>query len=265
MGRLIADMARWLRGLLFYLVVPAGLAALLAWEFLLPRFVERTAGDWLARQGHGDFAFEVRHVGLTRVEITGLSGDAGRLAVSDITAFYDLDGLSNGRIARVVIGGARWRTEFRDGRLRLGPFERFLGKPDTRGAAPRQPVYVAEVALRDARLEVATRLGDVTVPFDGRARLGPDGALAGAFTMRLEAPFAAFDATVDIDMAADGAVDAYVDIARGWLDGFGIRGSGLAVQVAGRRDAAGGVTVDGFAEAGNLAVGGVATPGRLSK
>ena len=135
MARLIADMARWLRGLLFYLVVPAALAALLAWEFLLPAFVERIAGDWLADQGLGDFTFEVRHVGLTRAEITGLSGDAGRLAISDITAFYDLAGLSNGRVDRVVIGGARWRTEFEDGRFRLGPFERFLGKPDTRGAA----------------------------------------------------------------------------------------------------------------------------------
>ena len=261
MGRLIADMARWLRGLLFYLVVPAALAALLAWEFLLPRFVERTAGDWLAKQGHGDIAFEVRHVGLTRVEITGLSGDAGRLAVSDITAFYDLDGLFNGRIERVVIGGARWRTEFEDGRLRFGPFERFFSKPDARGAATRPPVYVAEVVLRDARLEIATRLGDVTVPLDGRARLGPDGAVAGALTMRLEAPFAAFDATVDIDLAADGAVDAYADITRGWLDGFGTRGAGLAVQVAGRRDALGGVTIDGFAEAAHLAVGGLAMPG----
>lgn len=261
MARLIADMARWLRGLLFYLVVPASLAALLAWEFLLPALVERAAGDWLAEQGLGDFAFEVRDVGLTRAEITGLSGDAGRLAVSDITAFYDLDGLSNGRIDQVVIGGARWRTEFEDGHLRLGPFERFLGKPVTRGTATRAPVYVAEVVLRDARLEVATRLGDVTVPFDGRARLGPDGAVAGTFTMRLEAPFAAFDATVDIDMAADGAVDAYADIAHGWLDGFGMRGVGLTVQVAGRRDSDGGLTVDGFAEAVHLAVGGLATPG----
>ena len=261
MARLIADMARWLRGLLFYLVVPAALAVLLAWEFLLPAFVERIAGDWLADQGLGDFTFEVRHVGLTRTEITGLSGDAGRLAISDITAFYDLDGLSNGRVDRVVIGGARWRTEFEDGRFRLGPFEQFLGKPNTLGAATPPPVYVAEITLRDARLEVATGLGDVTVPFDGRARFGPDGVVAGAFTMRLEAPFAAFDATVDIDMAADGAVDAYADIAHGWFDGFGMRGAGLTVQVAGRRGSDGEVTVDGFAEAAHLAVGGLAMPG----
>ena len=163
---------RWVRGAILALAVLLVLfVGALAWQ---PAAFLR-AGLWLS--GHDEVTFDQFRVGPSRLELTGLgigvrSDQPSDRLVGRLRIDYRPRDLLRGRIEQVSVERVRLRGRIDGDGLRLEG----LDGTGVGGAEPAELPALPlpeRVSIRDARLELATPVGVVTVPFE--ARIEPQG------------------------------------------------------------------------------------------
>src|SRR5690606_39180185 len=188
---------RWAIGAVLVIALPVVLlGAFLVWQ---PAAVLR-AGLWLA--GRDDLTFDQLELGLNEIELTGLRiGGAADQRVGRVHVAYRPGDLLRGRIARVSVEGVTLRG-------RLGRNGLQLEGLDLTGAAADEPTGLPapplpeRVSVRDVRLELATPLGDLIVPFEAEVRPAQDRA---AFVVEaVAAELAGASGRLRADLRAEG-------------------------------------------------------------
>jgi hypothetical protein len=147
------------------------------------------------------------------LEIEGIALGQADQEVRRVRVAWRLPDLLDGRLERVEVEGLVVRAAWRDGRLHLAGIE-ITREADEADAATLPIPDVAEVVLRDARLELGTALGTLEIPLSAQLRAIGD---------RL-----AFEAAIDdARLAGSGAM-----VARGSFEGEVSRAAPLALDKA---------------------------------
>jgi Dicarboxylate transport len=161
---------RWvLRASLAIIALIVLVGGLLAWQ---PAVLLR-ATLWLS--GHDEITFDQLRVGLHELELTGLA--LGRRSdqrppnhlVSRLTIDYRSADLLRGRIEGVSVEGLRLRGRIDQDGFRLEGLDVLTASPDEPAEPPALPIP-DRVSIRDARLELTTPFGALSVPFTGQLR-----------------------------------------------------------------------------------------------
>jgi hypothetical protein len=204
---------RWMLRAILTIALPLVLlGGLLAWQPAV--FLRATL--WLS--GHDEVTFDELRVGLHELELTGLTigGGSDRRPPDHLVGRLKLDyrprHLLRGRIEEVSVEGLRLRGRIDQDGFRLDRLDAALGST----AEPIQlpPLIPDRVSIRDARLELTTPFGALSVPFNGGLRPQQDrtvfvldvdraqlatatGQLSGALHVDGEMPFELQQMAVD--------------------------------------------------------------------
>jgi Dicarboxylate transport len=142
------------------------LGGLLAWQ---PALFLR-AGLWLS--GHDEVTFDRLRVGLNELELTGIA-IGGRFdqrpserLVGRLRIDYRPGDLLRGRIEELSLEGLRLRGRIDRNGFRLEGLDGRLASPGEPARLPALPVP-ERVSIRDARLELTTPYGALSLPFTG--------------------------------------------------------------------------------------------------
>ncbi len=155
------------------------LGGLLAWQ---PAMLLRAT---LRLAGHGEISFDHLQVGLDRLELTGLEiGGRARpdQLVGRLIIEYRPDDLLRGRIEAVSVEGVTLRGHLDENGFRLDGWDLASGGTGEPVELPALPLP-ERVSIRDARLELTTPVGAVTIPVEAQVRPEPRRA-----TFVLDAP-----------------------------------------------------------------------------
>ena len=159
-------------------------AALLLYQFVLPRLVAQALRQHLADAGLADSSLQVSAVTPHRLRLNGLAiGDDGRLGVSTIDVAYSPATLRAGRVDSVELVGATWDVRLGRQGLDLGPLARLqTGDGPAAGPLPfdRLDLSAATIQLRFGEHLLRIPVNAMLRPAeDGRLRLAVDVDLAG--------------------------------------------------------------------------------------
>jgi hypothetical protein len=152
-----------MRRVLIALAVAAGLAAALA--ATLPWLAEPAVRAGL-RLAAPDVAFERLRFDWGQLEVEGIKLGATDQEARQLRVAWRLPDLLAGRLAQVEVEGLVVRAAWRDGGLHVAGIER-AGEP---GAATLPLPDVEHMVLREARLELATPLGTLRLPFSAEVQ-----------------------------------------------------------------------------------------------
>ena len=200
---------RWALGtVLAGLVLLVLLGALLAWQ---PAVLLR-AGLWLS--GHDEVTFDRLRIGLNELELTGL-GIGGRSdqrpsdhLVGRLKIDYRPGDLLRGRLEGVSVEGLRLRGRIdRDG-FRLEGLDVATARPEQPTRLPALPIP-ERVSIRDARLELATPVGIVLVPFEAELHPEQDRAVFVLDAERAELAAPTGRLRVDLHIEGEMPLDAH--------------------------------------------------------
>ncbi|MGH6903335.1 MAG: hypothetical protein ACREIR_11415, partial [Geminicoccaceae bacterium] len=158
---------RWATGVglvVVAMLVVAG--SLLAWQTAL---VLR-AGLWLS--GHDEITFDYLRVSVRGLELTGLRiGEASGPRLAELRIRYRPQMLLRRRLEEVAVRGLVLQGELDEDGLNLRGLEGTGATPDGEALLPPLPLP-ERISIRDARLELSTPFGMLSVPF--AAELGSE-------------------------------------------------------------------------------------------
>ena len=187
------------------------LAGAVLWEFL-PAIVERVAIARLAEMGVPAPSLTLRRIGLDSATLTEVGlGEDNELTAREILLRYTLPELFDGRIQAITIRGASIRGSAGPDGVSFGSLDPLLSAGGGGGAIPDLP----PIRLEDARLDLATQLGQVEAAGDGTVTIGAEGVVA-AFDLTIAAPQGTAAGAVEL-RAKDGIIDATLRLADGKL------------------------------------------------
>ena len=230
---------RWaLAAILAIAVLLVLFGGLLAWQ---PAVLLRV-GLWLS--GHHEVTFDQLRVGLNGLELTGLAIARSDQRLSDhlvgrLKIDYRPRDLLRGRIEEVSVEGLALRGRIDQDGVRLEGLEGAVASPGEPAELPALPMP-DRVSIRDARLELATPVGFVLVPFEAQVRPEQDRAVftLDAERAELAAPTGQLRADLHVggEMPLDAQSLAGEITASGRLDlsAQALRLPGLADGVAGQ-------------------------------
>jgi Dicarboxylate transport len=157
---------RWATGVGLVVVLLLVVGSLLAWQAAL---VLR-AGLWLS--GHDEVAFDHLRVGVRELELSGLRiGDPSGPRLAELRIRYRPRMLLRGQLEEVDARGLVLQGELDEYGLRLSGLEGTGATPDGEALLPPLPLP-ERISIGDARLELSTPFGALSVPFAGQ--LGPE-------------------------------------------------------------------------------------------
>ena len=175
----------------------------------LPGLVERRVLAILDDAGIDDAALAVERVGWNETVISGLR--IGRdLSASRVVLRYAPGDLVDGRVREVVVSGLALNAAISPDGLSLGALDRLGGRGGAAGA-----VAVGAITLREARIEVASPLGAITVTADGAAEFVDGGGVRAQAEVAVQAPPGRFGGTLTLTANGGGEFAARLDIADG--------------------------------------------------
>lgn len=198
------------RWLLPFALIPLGALLLLVLAGLLWRgeIAEGLLRSRLAAMGVEPARLTVEAVGLSSMRLSGIAlGPDEELTADAIEVDY---ALLAGAAERVRIERPRLKIDLQSGGPPLGALQPLV-EGDGSGGATAVPA----VAVTEGRIEAATPLGPALMTLDGAIEGQADGALGGAFQVAGEGGPARLEGGLEIAIAADGALDAALTIARG--------------------------------------------------
>lgn len=225
----------------------------LAW-LALPGIVERGLKDRMTSAGIPVSHLTVTAVGFRKAEIADLRiGDHDELTARTIVARYTLGDLIAGRVGIVEIHELRLSARLDANGLTVSGLERIDGakRQEVTGfkAAPR-------IAIQSGRIDLATPLGPVALPFDATVEPFADGNLRATIETRVESQMGRLAGKIDV-LASRNEISAEVLID----DGTIAVGDHLRSTIAGRvtaRLAAGGIpTLQGKLQLGATSIAGL--------
>jgi hypothetical protein len=186
------------------------LAGAVLWEFL-PAIVEHVAIARLADMGIPAPALTVRRIGLESATLTGIElGEDDELSAREILVDYTLPELFDGKIEAITIRGASVQASVGPDGLSFGSLDSLLSGGED-AASPALP----PIQLEDARLALATQLGEVEVTGGGTVASGQDGIVA-TLDIVATAPQGTATGAVDVRMK-NGVIDATLRLANSAL------------------------------------------------
>jgi hypothetical protein len=175
---------RWKRYLTAF-CLGAAILAVAAWS-ALPALVERSLLERLAAVGFPDANLTVASVGLHEARLDGLRLDAdSTITAAELTASYDLHGLLGVQVTQIVIRDLRLTARLDADGLSLGG----LGRTEERSGRFVDDALLRSmppVAIESGRIDLATMIGPVVLPFQGTASPQPDGTVKAAIAVQLE-------------------------------------------------------------------------------
>ena len=188
-----------------------GLAALAAAALVLalPGLAERRVLAILEDAGIGDAALAVERVGWNEMVIAGLR-IGGDLSAVRVVLRYAPGDLIDGRVRDVVVSGLAVSAAITPDGLSLGTLDRLRGRGGALGAMP-----VGTITLRDARIEVASPLGAITVAANGAAEIVDGRGVHVRAEVAVQALSGRLGGTLTLTANDGGEFAARLDIADG--------------------------------------------------
>ncbi len=235
----VRSIARWLRHLLFYGVIPIGLLAASVWIVIGPQLAETAAKRWLAANKVSGISFDVSFVGASSMLLENIALGDGAVTARQASLHYKAlpilrEGLESKLLFdRLVLVGVRWHGRIVDGAPVPDPrtlvqIERPAGTT-SHGFVP--PVRAVE--LRDALIVLGTDQGEVSMPINATAALSDVGAVSGHADVSLTTPFGAARVAVEFDGSIIAqSFDLFAEISDAWLRADWFTGHGISGQVA---------------------------------
>jgi hypothetical protein len=236
----------------------AAILAVAIWS-ALPALVERSLRERLDAAGFPEADLTVAAVGLHEARIDSLRLDAkGELTAAELTASYDLDGLLGVRVTQIVIKDLRLSGRLDAGGLSLGGLNRTEERRD-RFVDDTLLRSLPPVVVENGRIDLATTIGPVVLPFQGTASPQPDGTVKGAIVLGIESNGANASGNLDLVLAGS-RLDADLRIDSGTAAIAGAVSSAFSGRARLDWEAAGRPRLSGDLELAKSAVGGVAFP-----
>jgi len=180
----------------------AAVLAVAVWS-ALPALVERGLKARLEAAGFSAVELNVAAVGLSEVRIDGVRlGADGDVAAAEIVASYHIGDLVDARIERLAIRDLRVAARLDSNGLSIGglPQAGQGGDAFVDAAILR---LLPPVTIEAGRLDLATAMGTVTVPFQGTASPEPDGTVRASIAVQLQSAVAEARGDLDLHLAAD--------------------------------------------------------------
>jgi hypothetical protein len=204
---------RWKRYVTAFLF-GAAVLAVAAWS-ALPALVERNLLEQLEAAGFADADLNVTAVGLSEARMDAVRLDAnGEIAAAEIAASYDLDGLLGVHLTRVGIKDLRISGRLDPEGLSIGGLRRSSETGDGRFVDVALLRSMPPVTIENGRLDLATMIGPVVLPFHGTASPQPDGTVRATIALQLESDAAEARGNLEL-MLAGGNIGADLRIESG--------------------------------------------------
>jgi len=196
----------------------------------LPILVERRLLEELRAAGVAVASLNVAAVGLheTRIEDVRL-GSHGDATAAEIVASYDLDHFLQAWPERLVLRNLRVSARLDSGGISFGSLRLENGFGGGRVLSAALLRAVPTVAIDSGRIDLATPIGPLAVPFQGTMSPRPDGSLEAAIDLQAQSAHGRSRGALKL-VAADGRIDADLTIA----DGTATIGQTLSTAFTGR-------------------------------
>jgi hypothetical protein len=192
--------ARRLKRYLTAFFLGAAVLAVAVWS-ALPALVERSLRERLQAAGFSDVDLNVTAVGLSEARIDGLRlGPGGGITAGEVIASYDAGDLMGVRLERLVVRNLRISVRLDSSGLSIdglrptgGTTGGFVDAGFLRSLPP--------VAIENGRIELATMIGAVALPFQGTVSPKPDGTAEAVLAVQLDSPDVEGRGRLDLTLA----------------------------------------------------------------